>query len=127
MHQDDIKWAEEARESAQRSAQRYDAQERSIYDWLYESMADDAAMAIEKRRKYGSADLVIMGEAMAALRDDDISQAEGIEMAIGFYIMGKAARLFGAWARGELPDVDSYRDLAVYGYMARRVRAEGEW
>lgn len=70
-----------------------------------------------KATEYGSADLEIMGEAMRQLVQDE--DADGEEMAIAFYLLGKVARMFGAYAKGQEPSDDTLHDLTVYSMMAR--------
>jgi hypothetical protein len=48
-------------------------------------------------------------------------------MAIAFYLLGKATRVFGAYQRGGRPSDDTWHDLTVYSMMARRVRETGGW
>jgi hypothetical protein len=93
---------------------------------------DDLAVLKERAFEYGS-DLRIQGKAMETLLPgaDEMSSANaaaaGIEMVIGSYVMGKAARLFGAWEKGNAPRLDSWRDMSNFSFMARFVRAFGEW
>lgn len=100
--------------------------------WVRKTFESDLARCREKAQEYGSADLGIMAAAMASLLPDgELSRAErtaaGLEMAISFYELGKAARLFGAWSKGTAPGDDSWRDGGIYSYMARFVREHGRW
>lgn len=99
---------------------------------MYAMFSKDMAALKEKALEYGAADLKIMGKAMESLLPDSGLDAEsmrraGLEMAIGFYAMGKAARLYGAWEKGREPSEDTWHDLGIYAYMARIVREQGEW
>lgn len=99
---------------------------------MYAMFSRDMAALKEKALEYGAADLKIMGKAMESLLPDSGLDAEsmrraGLEMAIGFYAMGKAARLYGAWEKGREPSEDTWHDLGIYAYMARIVREQGKW
>lgn len=98
--------------------------------WWVESDEENRQMAFYKRGIYGSADMVIMGAAMRVLAEGepwtpDEKQAE--QMAIGFYVLGKISRAFGAWAQGKDPSEDSWVDIEVYARMARAVEEFGKW
>lgn len=108
--------------------QQWDGFERFARD-IFEA---DLKRARAKAMEYGSKDLDIMGTAMEALLPDgqldpQTRRAAGIEMAIAFYLMGKAARMFGAFQKGQTPGDDSWRDGSIYSLMARYVRANGRW
>jgi hypothetical protein len=94
----------------------------AVAQWWYKTGQTDAERYMRKRKEYGSADLRIMGGAMLELVPNLNSQAEGIEMALMFYALGKVARAFGAYAAGRLPSDDTMEDLAIYGMMARMLR-----
>lgn len=100
--------------------------------WALKTFELDMARCKEKAAEYGSADLEIMGQAMQSLiprsdLDAESRRAAGLEMAIAFYWMGKASRLFGAWNKGTEPGDDSWRDGTIYSLMARYVRDNGRW
>jgi hypothetical protein len=97
-----------------------------------ETFESDLIRAREKAMEYGSHDLEIMAVAMEGLLpegqlDPQSRHAVGIEMAIAFYLMGKAARMFGAFKKGTAPGNDSWRDGSIYSMMARYVRTNGRW
>ena len=102
-------------------------------EWWRKVATEDAIHASAKADEYGSADLLIMGKAMEELfpgkddMDPESLRRVGIEMAISFYNLGKAARTFGAYARGTFPSDDTWHDSTVYPMMARRVRETGMW
>jgi hypothetical protein len=104
-----------------------------LVNWWNKTSAEDGTHALKKAAEYGSADLEIMGKAMEALYhgaselDPESRRRVGIEMAIAFYLMGKSARMFGAYARGTVPSDDTWHDATVYPMMARRVRDSGQW
>lgn len=113
--------------------QAIEATVAEITKWWADLAAGDAATTAPKAVEYGAADLEIMGAAMQSLFPgiDAYSSAHqaaiGREMAVGFYALGKVARLFGAYQRGELPGEDCWFDLSVYSIMARRIRETGRW
>lgn len=104
-----------------------------IEQLLRDQFEKDLVRLHEKALSYGSADLEVMGTAMQALLpgadlfDDKSRRAAGLEMAIGFYAMGKSARLYGAWGDGNKPGDDSWEDMEAYAKMARIVRETGRW
>ena len=97
----------------------------------YEAMnRADMRMALDKRSDYGSADIELMAAGMRILANApswEPNEQQAMEMALGFYQLGKVARKFGAWAQGKDPNIDSDVDLGVYAMMARRVREAGQW
>jgi hypothetical protein len=104
-----------------------------IEEWWRKTASADASEIRRKAVKYGAADLKIMGVAMESLLpgssdlDGSSRTAAGLEMACGFYALGKAARLFGAWQQGRAPTDDDWYDLQVYAGMARYIRGHGKW
>jgi hypothetical protein len=122
-------WVEPARMTPQRQAEERWA---PIEAWLRKTFEEDLARLRPKAIEYGASDLRIMGKAMESLipdgeLDNDSKERAGLEMAIGFYAMGKAARLYGAWEKGREPSEDTWHDLEVYALMARYVREHGQW
>lgn len=100
-----------------------DRDEDNLIAWWLETEAATLAMAIRKRRQYGSKDLELMGQAMEMMT----GHGGGLEQALAFYALGKMARLFGAYERDEEPVIDSWLDLQVYSKMAQRTRENGSW
>jgi len=104
-----------------------------IEDWMRKKFESDLERLRSKAIEYGAADLRIMGTGMEALLPDGGSLDEesrhraGLEMAIGFYLLGKAARLIGAWEKGREPSEDTWYDARIYADMARCVRETGRW
>src|SRR4051812_37070054 len=96
-----------------------------------ETAAGDLAGVAGKAQEYGSADLDIMGLAMVKLTDwhagEEHMRQIGQELALSHYLLGKIARMFGAYANGRLPSDDTLLDTTVYSMMLRRVRAQGGW
>lgn len=95
---------------------------KELADWWKDTSHDDLAGCLDKTAEYGARDLEVMGAAMAGAEG-----SLGIEEAIAFYVLGKAARLTQAYREGREPDIDSWVDLTVYSMMARRVRESGGW
>lgn len=114
-------------------AQQIEATIDSITKWWAITAESDARITAPKAAEYGAADLAIMGKAMEGLFPgiDRFPPEErekiGLEMAVAFYTLGKAARLFGGYEQGRLPGDDSWFDLTVYPLMARRIREIGYW
>jgi hypothetical protein len=98
-----------------------------IRTWLEGHDHETTEAIIPKAVAYGSADLEIMGEAMLTLMPQLRGKVAGAELGIAFYALGKVARLFGAYAQGAEPHIDSWYDMEVYAKMAQKVRETGEW
>ncbi len=111
----------------------FDAQWQQFEEFARSTFEDDLKRARAKAQEYGSHDLEIMGTTLEAMLpqsdhlDAQSRHAAGIEMAIAFYMMGKSARMFGAFKKGTTPGDDSYRDMDIYAMMARYVRLNGKW
>lgn len=101
---------------------------KALQEWLegfHERSLDET---IRKAVEYGGADLDIMAKAMLCLVPEEYrEQTLGVEMAIAFYALGKVARLFGAYERGQRPSEDTWFDLSVYARMGLKVREQGRW
>lgn len=83
---------------------------------------------LRKAAEYGSSDLEVMAQAMLLLVPEaQRDRRLGLQMAIGFYALGKVARLFGAFEDGRVPSADTWYDLHIYGVMGLRVHEEGKW
>jgi hypothetical protein len=101
---------------------------QQLTDWWRAQAEAEIERTVPKAVEYGAADLEVMGSAMLHLVPrEKRSRQLGLEMALAFYSLGKCARLFGAFERGELPSEDTWFDLGVYCRMAERVRQHGEW
>lgn len=101
---------------------------RQLAGWWRGQAEKEIERTVLKAVEYGAADLEVMGLAMLHLVPrEKRSRQLGLEMALAFYALGKVARLFGAFERGELPGSDTWFDLGVYCRMAERVREFGEW
>jgi hypothetical protein len=84
---------------------------------------NDLAEFAKKAAEYGSADLEVMGSAMAELHG--LTPEQGVEAAIAFYILGKVSRAFGAFKMGKMPSDDTWHDVSVYTWMIRERRTRG--
>lgn len=104
-----------------------------IDEWWQKLAHTDIERTLDKARDYDGIDLEIMGKAMESLlpASSELSPQErtavGLEMACAFYLMGKAARLFGSYRRGSVPKDDHWFDARVYTVMAQRIRQTGRW
>ena len=107
-----------------------------IAEWWRNQAEQEIEAVIPKAKEYGSADLEIMGVAMAEMLPDTaeaLTMTEeqrremGLEMACAFYLLGKTARMFGAYAKGRGPSDDTWHDAAVYTRMGQYVRENGVW
>lgn len=113
---DDPAWSPEQRERA-----------TALREWMSQFFVEAMNQIIPKAIRYGSADLELMGKAMIQFRPELDGTVSGQELAVWFYVLGKVARLEGAYAQGEEPDIDSWYDLFVYALMAHRIRETGGW
>lgn len=101
---------------------------RQLTEWWQAQASREIEATVPKAVEYGSADLEVMAQAMLLLVPPARRSVQlGLEMALAFYALGKVARLFGAFERGELPNADSWFDLGVYCRMAEYVRENGRW
>jgi hypothetical protein len=113
--------------------QEADAQWDKIEKWLRATFEADLQGLKDKADEYGGYDFVIMGKSMEALLpagadlDRESRERAGLEMAIGFYLMGKTSRLFSAWQMGREPRGDTWHDGTIYTYIGRYVREHGRW
>lgn len=102
-------------------------------EWWDKYSAEMRDRTVPKAVAYGSADLRIMGNAMAELlpglegADHDERAKIGQMAAVSFYILGKVARQISAFSDGRMPPEDHEFDMSVYGFMQRRIRETGRW
>lgn len=106
-----------------------EAQERAdhLAQWWLQTCQEDIKYLVPKAIQYGSADLEIMGEAMLVLLPECRGKVEGQELAVAFYLLGKVARMFGAYAQGQRPSDDTWYDARIYGGMGQHIRQFGGW
>lgn len=101
---------------------------KAVTDWWMKLATDEVAAVVPKAVEYGSSDLEVMAQAMLMLvPKDKRSKSLGLEMAVAFYALGKVARLFGSYERGEPASDDTWHDLGVYCRMGQRIREVGSW
>lgn len=105
------------------------ASAKDLARWLDDLHDRNRNETIRKSIEYGSADLEVMGNAlqMMLVPAEKREVALGLEMACGFYALGKVARILGAFERGERPSGDSIFDLMVYAQMMLKIRETGRW
>lgn len=104
-----------------------------LFEWWMDTAYTDLARTAPKTEEYsggggGSADLRIMGYALAELRDqhgepEEVSQ----ELAVWLYLLGKVARLVSDYKAGRPGKSDTLFDACVYSMMARRLQAVKRW
>lgn len=101
--------------------------------WWRATAQEDFEATVPKMHEYGgteegSADLQIMGNALAELCGmHDAPDAVKQEMACWFYALGKIARLVSDYKQGRPGKTDTWHDLTVYSMMARRLQDTGRW
>lgn len=79
------------------------------------------------RHDSGSADLAVMGDALAVLLGWSSSRAVAMELALWFYCLGKIGRLISDYQQRRHGKDDTWHDLTVYSMMARRIQEVGRW
>lgn len=104
-----------------------------LFDWWMVTAVADLEAIMPKTREYGgsgdgSADLRVMGDALAELcgmthAPDAVRQ----ELACWFYALGKVSRLISDYKQGNSGKPDTWFDLSVYAKMARRLQQSGTW
>lgn len=98
-----------------------------LQDWWRKTTEEELESLMPKVVAYGSRDLEVMGDVMLMSYPNLRGVVAPEELAIGFYSLGKMARIMGAYADGHAPSFDSWHDLAIYARMAQRVRDVGQW
>ena len=98
-----------------------DPQELAAW-WASKTQRDIDAMT-PKLAEYSSSDLLVIGAGIVP----NMPPGAQVEAAIAYYLLGKAARLTGAFIEGRIPHIDSWDDAAVYAMMGRRAREFGGW
>jgi hypothetical protein len=98
-----------------------------LQDWWRSTTEEELESLMPKVVAYGSKDLEVMGDVMLMSYPALVGKVAPEELAIGFYALGKIARIMGAYADGQVPSHDSWHDLAIYSRMALRVRDNGSW
>ena len=91
-------------------------------EWYADVATNDAEMIWAKAKKYGG--LTIVQDALATMFG---RVGVNDEQVLALLVALKLSRIVEALGAGEKPDEDSWRDLACYAMMARRVRRTGSW
>lgn len=101
---------------------------RDLQAWMEKIRQAEQNETLRKAVEYGSSDLEVMGKTMLLLVPEHLrTEALGLQMAIGFYALGKVARLFGAFEDGRAPSTDTWYDLHIYALMGMKVQETGRW
>jgi hypothetical protein len=101
--------------------------------WWLMTAAKDLLEQMPKMHEYGgagggSADLRLMGDNLAELLGwQDAPDATRQELAVWFYVQGKAARLVSDYQQRRPGKPDTWHDVTVYSMMARRLQHTGRW
>lgn len=95
-------------------------------NWWLDETRGELESVIPKALEYGSADLKVIGYALKQMigTPKDVTEEE---LGIAFYVLGKVARLVGAYADGRKPSDDTWHDIAIYTKMAQYSRKHGTW
>lgn len=95
----------------------------------WRAMADsEAEGAAAKVAEYGSFDLDLLGWVMGHVQSNVATRSvPPVELGLAFYLLGKVARMWGAYLQGSVPSEDTLNDIVVYTRMVQRVRATGGW
>jgi hypothetical protein len=114
--------------------QEVEAAVEEITAWWRVEAEEMIAKSASKAVEYGAHDLEIMGVGMSSLVHAQLAQATSEERsqfgqyaAVAFYLMGKVSRMMSALEQGTLPKGDTEFDIAVYAFMAMRIRQTGRW
>jgi hypothetical protein len=106
----------------------FDDGDSRLRQWWTDSAFDEADRTIAKKERYGSLDLVELGQALRRMsarpRLDD--PCEAMELGCLMYLLGKIERAIENVARGNPIDSDHWFDIHVYAKMAQAARA-GVW
>lgn len=104
----------------------FETKGQHFLDW-YKAMASaDAEMVWQKAKEYGGFDVQAYFLKLLA-GPGWLTDHHNLERALVFNCSQKLARIAEALQRGQLPSVDSWRDLVCYGMIARRLRETKTW
>ena len=95
--------------------------------WLRNAFDTELPGTLEKAVLYGSADLEIMADAMGKMMPHLQNDAQRLQAAIAFYLLGKVARAMGALRDGREPTADTWYDAHIYSMMALKIQETGHW
>lgn len=93
----------------------------AMIDWWVKTATEDAHKCLPKMAEYGANDLVVIGSSLVP----GVGDTERAEAGVGFYLLGKASRLTGAYVDGRRPSDDTWLDAATYSMMGRMIREFG--
>lgn len=101
---------------------------RQVENWWMNQALHEAEVLVPRSVEYGAKDLELMGEGLHMMLSGSLHpDVPKEEVAIAFYVLGKIARIIGAYEEGHVPKDDSWDDLAIYSRMAKYVREHGRW
>lgn len=98
-----------------------------LQSWLWNAFNTELPGTLEKAELYGSADLEIMADAMGKMMPHLQTDAQRLQAAIAFYLLGKVARAMGALRDGREPTADTWYDAHIYSMMALKIQETGHW
>ena len=115
--------------SIHRGEDRAKTLDEELGQWWHDKAEEEVHGVVPKAEEYGSVDLEIVGFALRQLRASNGEiPTSNAELGIAFYLLGKVARVIGAYADGRSPSDDTWHDMAVYTKMGQRVReTDGRW
>lgn len=79
-----------------------------------------------KAFEYGNTDIKIMAYAIRQAQPQ-LDEQDAILWALGFYGLGKVARILSSFQEGRPTSRDSWKDLEVYAMMAQKILDTGNW
>lgn len=123
----------------------YDAKsdrEQMLFEWWMTTAFEDFLKQAPKMEEYGgdvvaqlvadkepenSADLTVMGDALAVLLHWTPRSPVALELSVWFYLLGKIARLISDYQAQRPGKQDTWHDITVYSMMGRRIQEVGRW
>lgn len=98
-----------------------------FHSW-WVAMADREAPTVQRKaEEYGTNSLVEMGRIWARAQGRDVTDLEAVEIGCFLYAYGKIQRVADALLKGKSPNVDSWKDAAIYSMMVMYSREKGTW
>ncbi|CAB4215020.1 hypothetical protein UFOVP1616_33 [uncultured Caudovirales phage] len=98
-----------------------------LTEWWTQKSNNELADVLPKAVEYGSTDLKVIGFALRQAIGKTNEEVTDEELGIAFYMLGKSARLIGAYSDGRKPSDDTWDDISIYAKMAQFARAHGFW
>lgn len=100
---------------------------QDFHTW-WVAMADREAPTIQRKaEEYGTNSLIEMGRIWARAQGRSVEDLDAVEIGCFLYAYGKIQRVADALLKGKVPNVDSWRDLAIYSMMVQYSREKGNW